>query len=128
MKRILSLVYLAIAIAATAWGQGGQHNAKRPKLVVGIIVDQMRWDYLHYYDYTFGNGGFRRLLDEGYSCDNTQITYVPTVTAVGHSCVYTGSVPAITGIAGNDFYKDGKRTYCADDATVQTVGSTTKAG
>ena len=128
MKRLFSFVYLFVGLLATACGQSQQHGAKRPKLVVGIIVDQMRWDYLHYYDYTFGNDGFRRLLSEGYSCDNNQITYVPTVTAVGHSCVYTGSVPAITGIAGNDFYKDGKRTYCADDATVQTVGSESKAG
>lgn len=128
MKRLFSLVYLVIGLVATASGQSGQTGAGKPKLVVGIIVDQMRWDYLRYYDYTFGNDGFRRLLSEGYSCDNTQITYVPTVTAVGHSCVYTGSVPAITGIAGNDFYKDGKRTYCTDDASVQTVGSHTKAG
>ena len=128
MKRLFSLVYLVIGLVGAACGQSQQTGADKPKLVVGIIVDQMRWDYLHYYDYTFGNDGFRRLLSQGYSCDNTQITYVPTVTAVGHSCVYTGSVPAITGIAGNDFYKDGKRTYCADDASVQTVGSQTKAG
>lgn len=128
MKRLLSLVYLCVGLLAAAWGQSQQQGAEKPRLVVGIIVDQMRWDYLHYYDYTFGPDGFRRLLSDGYSCDNTQITYVPTVTAVGHSCVYTGSVPAITGIAGNDFYKDGKRTYCTDDATVQTVGSDGKAG
>ena len=93
MKRLFSFVYLFVGLLATACGQSQQQGAKRPKLVVGIIVDQMRWDYLHYYDYTFGNNGFRRLLSEGYSCDNNQITYVPTVTAVGHSCVYTGSVP-----------------------------------
>ena len=128
MKRILSLVYVMFGLMAVAFSQSVQHEAMRPKLVVGVVVDQMRWDYLHYYDYVFGNDGFRRLLAEGYSCDNTQINYIPTVTAVGHSCVYTGSVPAITGIAGNNFYKDGNKVYCADDPTVQTVGSTTKAG
>ena len=61
MKRLFSLVYLVIGLVATASGQSGQTGAGKPKLVVGIIVDQMRWDYLHYYDYTFGNDGFRRL-------------------------------------------------------------------
>ena len=39
---------------------------ERPKLVVGIVVDQMRWDYLSRYYYQFGDEGFRRLLDKGY--------------------------------------------------------------
>lgn len=128
MKRLFTLVYLAIGIIAASFGQNKPQEYLGPKLVVGVIVDQMRWDYLHYFNYTFGDNGFRRLLSEGFSCDNTQLTYVPTVTGVGHSCVYTGSLPSITGIAGNDFYKDGKRVYCTDDNTVQTVGSDTKAG
>lgn len=102
----------------------------RPKLMVGIVVDQMRWDYLFRYYGRYGNGGFRRLLNEGFSCDNTQIDYLPTFTAPGHTCVYTGSVPAIHGIAGNDFIVQatGKSMYCAEDTTVQTVGSTSTAG
>ena len=115
-------------LMATVCGQSRQHGAARPRLVVRVIVDQMRWDYLNYYDYAFADDGFRRLLSGGFSCDNTLINYVPTVTACGHSCVYTGSVPAITGIAGNNLYKDGRRVYCADDSTVRTVGSPTRAG
>lgn len=128
MKRLFTLVYLAIGVIVASFGQNKPKADLGPKLVVGVIVDQMRWDYLHYFNYTFGDNGFRRLLSEGFSCDNTQLTYVPTVTGVGHTCVYTGSLPSITGIAGNDFYKDGKRVYCTDDHTVQTVGSDTKAG
>src|SRR5437588_10070420 len=75
----------------------------RPKLVVGIVVDQMRWDYLYRYYDRYQSNGFKRLLNEGFSCDNTQIDYIPTVTAAGHTCIYTGSVPALHGIAGNDF-------------------------
>jgi predicted AlkP superfamily pyrophosphatase or phosphodiesterase len=90
----------------------------------------MRWDYLFRYYSRYGNGGFKRLLNEGFSCDNTQIDYLPTFTAPGHTCVYTGSVPAIHGIAGNDFIiqATGKSMYCAEDTTVQTVGSTSTAG
>ena len=82
-------------------------QVRRPKLVVGIVVDQMRWDYLYYYNNEFGEGGFKRLLREGRSCQNTMIPYIPTVTAIGHSSIYTGSVPALTGILGNDFFING---------------------
>src|SRR5579862_4754618 len=76
---------------------------RRPKLVVGIVVDQMRWDYLYRYNARFGKGGFKRLLKQGFSCDNTFINYLPAFTAVGHSCIFTGSVPAFSGIAAKDW-------------------------
>ena len=96
---------------------------ERPKLVVGIIFDQMRWDYLTYYYNQFGEGGFKRLMAEGFSCDNQMINYLPTVTAIGHSSNYTGSVPAFHGIAGNNFYVDGKNVSSCEDHSVKTVGA-----
>lgn len=102
----------------------------RPKLIVGIVVDQMRWDYLYRYANRYGAGGFNRLLSEGFTCENTHIPYVPTVTAIGHSSIYTGSVPSIHGIAGNDFLVQatGKWLYCTEDSTVKSVGGSSKAG
>nr|WP_308247677.1 alkaline phosphatase PafA [Prevotella sp.] len=100
---------------------------ERPKLVVGIVVDQMRWDYLYRYQKRYTDGGFKRLLGEGFSCENTMIPYVPSVTAIGHTCIYTGSVPSIHGIAGNNFVKDGKKVYCTDDDSVKPVGTTSEA-
>lgn len=102
----------------------------RPKLVVGIVVDQMRWDYLHRFQNRYGAGGFNRLLNEGFSCDSTHINYLPTVTATGHTSIYTGSVPAIHGIAGNDFIVQatGKRAYCVGDDTVKGVGGPEGSG
>jgi len=102
----------------------------RPKLVVGLVVDQMRWDFLYRYYERYGNGGFKRLLNEGHSCENTLIPYTPTYTAAGHACVYTGSVPALNGIIGNDWYRTdlGKAWYCTDDSTVVGVGSDSPAG
>ena len=90
----------------------------------------MRWDFLYRYYDRYQAGGFKRMLNEGFSCENTMIDYIPTVTAIGHTTIYTGSVPAIHGIAGNDFIiqKTGKAMYCTEDETVQTVGSTSKAG
>ena len=106
MKKLLFLVAgLLIAAAANA-------QIQRPKLVVGLVVDQMRWDYLYYYNNEYGNDGLKRLLNQGFSFENTHINYAPTVTAIGHSSVYTGSIPAFTGIAGNSFYQDDKSVYC----------------
>jgi predicted AlkP superfamily pyrophosphatase or phosphodiesterase len=97
----------------------------RPKLVVGIMVDQMRWDYLYRFYDRYSNGGFKRMLNEGFSCENAYINYIPSVTGIGHSTVYTGSVPAIHGITGNDWIiqATGKTMYCAEDTTATTVGS-----
>src|SRR3954452_1506300 len=107
------------------------NNVSRPKLVVGIVIDQMRWDYLYRFYPLFKNdGGFKRFLNGGFSCENTFVPYTPTVTAAGHTCVYTGSVPAIHGIMGNNWYRrDLKRSwYCTEDSTAKTVGSSSDAG
>lgn len=106
------------------------NGIERPKLVIGLVVDQMRWDYLYRYFDLYGNGGFKRLLQKGYSFDNTFIPFTPAVTATGHSCLYTGSVPAFHGIVGNDWLdKDtGLPMYCAQDNSVKTVGSWSAQG
>lgn len=102
-----------------------------PKLVVGITVDQMRWDFLKRFDDRWlPNGGFRRLLDGGFSCNNTQINYLPSYTACGHASIYTGTVPAYHGITGNNWWDNQKReyVYCTGDNNVKTVGSSTEMG
>ena len=123
MNKIFKLILALCAFCGMA-----QAQPERPKLVVGIVIDQMRWDYLYRYQARYGEGGFKRLLGEGFSCENTRIPYIPSVTAIGHTSIYTGSVPSIHGIAGNNFVKDGKVVYCTDDNTVKPVGSDSKAG
>lgn len=122
-----------ITIAAAAFlsiisinAQKNQNTSvERPKLVVGLVVDQMRWDYLYRFYSKYGNEGFKRLLNKGYSLNNVHINYVPTVTAIGHTSIYTGSVPAIHGIAGNDWTdkSTGKSVYCTADDSVKPVGT-----
>ncbi len=126
----LSLITLSATAQTKKAATAPAASVSRPKLVVGIVVDQMRWDYLYRYYDRYQATGFKRLLNEGFSCDNTNLDYIPTVTAAGHSCIYTGSVPSIHGIAANDFIiqATGKVMYCTDDATVKTVGSTSDAG
>ncbi len=126
MQRILTTV-LVLLLSISVQAQGVQ----RPKLVVGIVVDQMRWDYLYrYYDRYDAKGGFKRLMNQGFSCENTMIPYSPTVTACGHSCIYTGTVPAISGITGNFWWdrQQMRTVYCTEDKTVNTVGSTSALG
>ena len=105
-------------------------QTSKPKLVVGLVIDQMRWDYLYRFNALYSEGGFKRLLKEGFSAENTLIPYMPTYTAVGHTCIYTGSVPAISGLVGNNWFDKttGKGVYCTDDSTVSTLGNSGKAG
>jgi predicted AlkP superfamily pyrophosphatase or phosphodiesterase len=124
-KTFLSVLGLFAGLSMYA-----QQEVNRPKLVVGIVVDQMRWDYLYRYQDRYSKGGFNRMMNEGFSNENTYIPYVPTVTAIGHSSIYTGSVPAIHGIAGNDFIiqATGQEMYCTQDDSVTGVGTAGKAG
>lgn len=95
MNKVFSFIALAfLGCGSAAAQQVNVSNVQRPKLVVGIVVDQMRWDYLYRYQKRYGEGGFKRLLNEGFSCENTRIPYVLSVTAIGHTCLYTGSVPS----------------------------------
>lgn len=130
MKRTLLTLCAALALPLSSVKAAPSTAVERPKLVVGLVVDQMRWDYLYRYYDLYGEGGFKRLLNEGFSCENTQLNYVPTVTAIGHTSIYTGSVPSIHGIAGNDFIfrNTGRQTYCTDDDSVHGVGSDNAAG
>lgn len=102
----------------------------KPKLVVGIIVDQMRYDYLTRFYNKYGEGGFKRLMNKGYNCKNNQLNYMPTHTAPGHASVYTGTTPKYHGIIANHWYdKELKeKVYCAGDNNVKSVGTNSSSG
>jgi len=100
-------------------------TSSKPKLIVGIVVDQMRWDYINQFKPFFtSQQGFLRFVNEGASCNNNFIPYVPTVTACGHAAVYTGSTPALHGITGNQWFDNfqQKNVYCVEDASVVSIG------
>lgn len=100
----------------------------QPKLVVGIVVDQMRYDYLTRFQDKFGDDGFNRLLNEGYNCKNNHYNYVPTYTGPGHASIFTGTSPMNHGIIANYWYDKftDKTVYCASDDSVKAVGVTTE--
>jgi predicted AlkP superfamily pyrophosphatase or phosphodiesterase len=99
-------------------------HAQNPKLVVGIVIDQMKQEYLYRFEDKFGEGGFKRLQKDGFSCLNTHYNYIPTNTAPGHASIYTGTTPRYHGIISNDWYskKLGYSVYCAGDSLAQGVG------
>lgn len=96
----------------------------QPKLVVGIVVDQMKMEYLYRFSNDFSSNGFKRLMSNGYTFHNTHYNYMPTYTAPGHASIYTGTTPSVHGIMGNDWFSRalGKEMYCTDDSSVQTLG------
>ncbi|MHB8400868.1 MAG: alkaline phosphatase PafA [Bacteroidia bacterium] len=111
-------------------GAGGDVFAQQPKLIVGIVVDQMRYDYLYSFSTKYGKGGFNRLMKDGFLCRNAQYNYVPTYTGPGHASIYTGTTPAIHGISANEWFdkKTKKEIYCTQDKNVKPVGSNSDAG
>ena len=123
MKKLLVLVIILLSCISIS----AQHSKKleRPKLVVGIIVDQMRYDYLTRFYNKYGDGGFKRLLNDGFNCENANFNHIPTYTAVGHAAVYTGATPNIHGIISNDWYDKflKKSIYCVDDFNYKAVGT-----
>ncbi|MFK7749306.1 MAG: alkaline phosphatase PafA [Kordia sp.] len=96
----------------------------KPKLVVGIVVDQMRYDYLTRFQSKYSNGGFMRMMNGGYNCKNNHYNYIPTYTGPGHASVYTGTTPENHGIIANDWYDKfiKKSVYCASDENQSSVG------
>ena len=113
MKKIIYGILISLFFVSSFQAQ--QQNSKNrtnkdntiqapPKLIVGIVVDQMRYDYLtRFYD-KYGDGGFKRMMNEGFNCKNNHFNYVPTYTAPGHTSVYTGTTPKYHGIIGNNWY------------------------
>jgi len=124
--RAMKLLKLVAICFLFNFSLNAQNNApSKPKLVVGIVVDQMRYDYLKRFDKKFGNQGFKRLLNEGYALNNTHFNYIPTYTAVGHTSIYTGTTPFYHGVISNDWYDKylKKSIYCVDDERYETVGA-----
>jgi len=104
--------------------------ASQPKLVVGVVVDQMRFDYLNRFKNKYTSNGFLRLINQGYSCNNHHFNFIPTYTGPGHASIFTGATPSVHGIIGNSWYDKEKNAtvYCTTDLDYVPVGATTKYG
>jgi predicted AlkP superfamily pyrophosphatase or phosphodiesterase len=123
--QLILLIFILSSVQISA-----KPNGDKPKLVVGIVIDQMRADYLYQFESKFGNDGFNQLKGAGTHFRNCYINYLPSYTGPGHATIYTGSVPAIHGIAGNGWYdkKNSRSEYCVRDRSVMAVGGSPNDG
>ncbi len=136
MIKFISIIPAFILLLYLNIGCENQHTNnqinqyKAPDLVIGIMVDQMRPEYIYRYWDKYGDDGFKRLVQEGFVFEDTHFGYMPTFTGPGHASVYTGTTPAVHGIIGNNWYvhEEGRYTYVTEDPSYQTVGSGTDAG
>ncbi len=134
---VFSFLILALSLQSSA--VQGQRRSEastadspvaNPRLMVGIVVDQMRYDYLTRFWNHYGNDGFKRLVGQGFLAKNHHFNYAPTSTGPGHASVYTGATPSSHGIIGNNWFdiESGQDVYCASDDTVSPVGTASDAG
>lgn len=124
----ITLVFVASFFVGLCASAQDAPSSDRSKLVVGIIVDQMRQDYLYRFYPKFGNDGFKRLMNDGFMLKNAHYNYAPTVTGPGHASVYTGTTPAVHGIIGNDYFDKELKKFvnCVNDPMHSVVGGSTK--
>ena len=127
MKRFTALLSFFILISAC---QEKKVKTNKPKLVIGIVVDQMRYDYLNRFSDRYGENGFKKLIKNGFSLENAHYSYIPTYTAVGHASIFTGTTPNNHGVISNNWYDKflKKSIYCVTDESYITIGNQTDAG
>jgi len=118
-RLVTALVACALAFAIPLRAQ------EHPKLIVVIVVDQMRADYLDRFA-AYETGGFHFLTTRGANFVNTNYEHTPTETCPGHSALFSGRNPAHTGIVANDWFdRDaGQMTYCVADDSSPLIGET----
>ena len=127
MKKVL---FFALGFWAFTVSAQEEKPFEAPKLIVGIVVDQMRFDYLTRFWDRYSEDGFKRMVNQGFNAKNHHFNYIPTVTGPGHASVYTGATPSVHGILGNNWYdKFAKEiVYCAGDSAYPALGTENKSG
>jgi predicted AlkP superfamily pyrophosphatase or phosphodiesterase len=127
MSNILAI--FSITLLFSSQPTFAQRTQNTPKIIVGIVVDQMRYDMLTRFQQNFGENGLKKLMRNGFFAENMHFNYCPTYTGPGHASIYTGTVPSIHGIAANDWINNGVQDmYCTQDNSVLAVGGNEEAG
>jgi hypothetical protein len=103
---------------------------EKPKLIVGIVIDQMRYDFIYRFWNKYGDGGFKKMVREGTLCKNASFNYLINETAVGYATISSGTLPSDHGIIANNWYMSlqDKVINCVEDARYKTVGGSAEAG
>lgn len=128
-KIILTIVLLQVSFG-WALSQGAYIPPEKPKLVIGIVIEQFRYDYLDKYWDMFGDDGFKRLINEGTFCKNASYDYFFTQSAPAHATLVTGTDPRMHGIVADNWYHPlrDEIIYCTADKEVDPVGGSFERG
>ncbi|MFM7729815.1 MAG: alkaline phosphatase family protein, partial [Flavobacteriales bacterium] len=130
-KKITQVIGLFLLLLCSSWGvMAAPPKHPKPRLIIGITIDQMRHDYIQRFWDDFGKNGFKRLVNDGFQCTQMRYNYMPTYTGPGHASIFTGTTPCYHGIIQNDWYNrfNGQMVYCASDSLVHGVGTSSKFG
>lgn len=119
----MKLLCFVIIFMSILHQKGFGQTLQKPKLIVGIVVDQMSYDYLYRFQDNYTANGFKRLIREGFNVKNMHLNYIPTATGPGHASIFTGTTPANHGIVANNWFnsEDNKKVYCAEDTNAKLV-------
>jgi predicted AlkP superfamily pyrophosphatase or phosphodiesterase len=128
-KSIFSVAFF-ISMIINVSGQGPYIPPDKPKLVIGIVVEQLRYDQLEKFRARFSENGIRKLLNEGTYFKNASYNYMLTQSAPGHATIATGTEPSVHGITSDSWYMPLKNEmiFCTQDNTVNPVGGSFEAG
>lgn len=128
--KTFNLLFIILCIGFLSCKKQQVYTTEKPTLVIGLVIDQMRYDYLTRFYNRYGDNGFKRILNNGFSLENAHYNYIPTYTASGHASIYTGTTPNIHGIIANWWYDKYTKEYiyCVDDNRFMTIGSDSKDG
>lgn len=125
IKNIITLLFSVIISANISLGQI-RLAPEKPKLIISIFVEGMRYDYLYKYWDKFGEGGFKKLINKGMFFKNAEYNYLYTKSASAYASFVTGSNPSQHGIISNSWYErlSNTKVYCTFDKKVKAVGTT----
>ena len=128
-KSIIVLIF-SIYLINNISGQGAYIPPEKPKLVIGIVVEQLRYDQIEKYRDRFTENGMRRLLNEGTYFKNASYNYMLTQAAPAHATIATGTEPSFHGITSDSWYLPlrNEMLYCTQDNTVGPVGGSFESG
>ena len=129
IKQIIGFLIL-LFIFQQANSQGAYIPPERPKLVIGIVIEQLRYDLIDKYWDIFSEGGFKKLINEGTFCKNASYDFFLTQSAPAHATLATGTVPRHHGIVADNWYEPLKEEiiYCTSDKSVDPVGGSFERG
>lgn len=129
LYRFIPVILLAVNLN-TGNSQSAYIPPDRPRLVIGIVIEQLRFDQLEKFRDRFEENGIRRLLNEGTYYKNAGYDYMLTQSAPGHATIATGTQPSFHGITADSWYLPLKNemVYCTQDSKVDPVGGSYESG